>query len=57
MLVPPKAENTTRLEKSGVDFTSVVTESRLELEPDSSTVVLENLYTRSNSLEAFLEQT
>ncbi len=34
-------------------FYSVVTESRLELEPDSSTVVLENPQTRSDSLEAF----
>ena len=34
--------------------TSVVVKSKLELESDSSTVLLEN---RSNSLEAFLEQT
>ena len=38
---------------SRVQSSSVVTEPRLELESDWSTVVLENLQTRSNSLEAF----
>ncbi len=45
-----------KTEKQWLDI-SVVTESRLELEPDSSTVVLKNLQTRSNSLEALLKQT